>query len=353
MKPMEPLVDRDRSEFFVSSPSLETRRDYLYPLRAGTFLYEAGYALERASFDSFLVLYVKRGELHLRYGDACTDAVRGEHTAHAGHAVHAEYSVHAGQYALVDCHGAHAYRAPVASEVIWLHLDGMGASSLAARATRKGPVITPREPERALRALTDACRALRPGAAPSDARMHALLTNLLVELIDDAEAPRESNQASEPIRQIAAYMTDHLSENLSVAQLAQRACMSVPHFIRLFKEQMGVTPHRYLTNARMDTARYLLASTEVPILNVARTCGFHDASVFSSAFRRAVGTSPRAFREHCSLGTGSFRFSPSALCSLGTGSFRFSPSTLKAAPEAPERDCEQKAGRSVPDERPA
>lgn len=145
-------------------------------------------------------------------------------------------------------------------------------------------------------------------------------------------------------------MTDHLSENLSVPQLAQRACMSVPHFIRLFKEQMGVTPHRYLTNARMDTARYLLASTEVPILNVARTCGFHDASVFSSAFRRAVGTSPRAFREHCSLGTGSFRFSPSAL-QFGDGVDSFSPSALKAAPEVLERDREQKAGRSAPDER--
>lgn len=202
VKPMEPLVDRDRSEFFVSSPSLETRRDYLYPLRAGTFLYEAGYALERASFDSFLVLYVKRGELHLRCGDACTAAIRDEHpgpaghtvqAGHGGHAARAGHTVHAGQYALVDCHGAHAYRAPVASEVTWLHLDGMGAASLAARATRKGPVITPREPERALRALADACRALRPGAAPSDARMHSLLTNLLVELIDDAEAPRESN----------------------------------------------------------------------------------------------------------------------------------------------------------------
>ncbi len=94
---------------------------------------------------------------------------------------------------------------------------------------------------------------------------------------------------------------DHLATapagKITIAGLARRARMSPSLLAHRFTEQIGETPMRFLERCRIDRAKRLLISTNLPIADVAAECGFDDAFHFSTRFRRMVGRSPRAYRQ--------------------------------------------------------
>ncbi len=78
---------------------------------------------------------------------------------------------------------------------------------------------------------------------------------------------------------------------------ARQAGTSSFHFLRLFANVLGVTPHQYLVRARLRHAARLLADQDLPVTAIAYDVGFADLSNFVRTFHRAAGVSPRAFRE--------------------------------------------------------
>jgi AraC-like DNA-binding protein len=69
------------------------------------------------------------------------------------------------------------------------------------------------------------------------------------------------------------------------------------HFLRLFRDVLGVTPHQYLVRCRLRRAARLLADDARSITDVALDVGFADLSNFVRTFHRAAGVSPRGFRQ--------------------------------------------------------
>ena len=94
----------------------------------------------------------------------------------------------------------------------------------------------------------------------------------------------------------ALYMDEHAHEPLDLDTLASGAQLSAFHFLRVFGDALGVTPHQYLVRARLRHAARLLAEGADSITDVAYDVGFGDLSNFVRTFRRAAGVSPRAFR---------------------------------------------------------
>ena len=88
------------------------------------------------------------------------------------------------------------------------------------------------------------------------------------------------------------------AEPLTVAQLARSAGVSRYHFLRLFRDAFGATPHQYLLRARLRAAATRLATEPARILDVALDAGFGDVSNFNRAFRAEFGGSPRVYRQH-------------------------------------------------------
>jgi transcriptional regulator GlxA family with amidase domain len=88
----------------------------------------------------------------------------------------------------------------------------------------------------------------------------------------------------------------HLDQPLTVTDLAARATMSQRTFARRFRAVHGTTPHRWLVNQRLLLARRLLETTDVPVERVAARAGFGSATALRQHFRRAVATSPLAYR---------------------------------------------------------
>lgn len=104
-------------------------------------------------------------------------------------------------------------------------------------------------------------------------------------------------QRGQTFRHIVDFIHDNLDRELPLEQIARMANLSNFHFIRLFKAAVGTTPHRYILRCRLNLARQLLRETCLPIGDISRRCGFTTQSHFTSAFRQAVGLSPRVYRQ--------------------------------------------------------
>jgi transcriptional regulator GlxA family with amidase domain len=105
-------------------------------------------------------------------------------------------------------------------------------------------------------------------------------------------APVGRSALQEAQRWIAA----NPAEDLSVANLANRAGLSTRHFARLFRQEVGVAPATWVKEARVTAARRLLESGGTVPKQVAWRCGFANADTLRKAFVRLVGVTPAEYR---------------------------------------------------------
>lgn len=100
----------------------------------------------------------------------------------------------------------------------------------------------------------------------------------------------------ELVRTLTAYVGAHLDADLSAPALAARAGVSERHLGRLFAEHAGQSPARYVRATRLEAAAQLLSTTGLPIVAVARRCGFRSAETLRQAFHDQYGVPPTRFR---------------------------------------------------------
>lgn len=98
------------------------------------------------------------------------------------------------------------------------------------------------------------------------------------------------------VEQVSSYIDEHISEKITVDDLAMQVHMSKYHFLRKFKEQTGVTAHSFITNKRLIKACEELRDGKS--INLAyQTAGFADYSSFLRNFKAAYGMPPGKYRE--------------------------------------------------------
>ncbi|WP_131766730.1 GlxA family transcriptional regulator [Candidatus Protofrankia californiensis] len=105
--------------------------------------------------------------------------------------------------------------------------------------------------------------------------------------------PPPSAASTAPTR---AWALERLPEPMSLAELAAHASMSVRTFTRRFRDEVGLTPGQWLTGQRLERARHLLESSDLPIDLVARQTGFGTDISLRQHFRTSVGVSPAVYR---------------------------------------------------------
>ncbi len=92
-------------------------------------------------------------------------------------------------------------------------------------------------------------------------------------------------------------MEGHISEPISQEAIATRIGLSRRQLERLFRKHLGRSPAQYYLERRLERARHLLYQSDMPILDLALTCGFVSASHFSKCYREMYGKSPREERQ--------------------------------------------------------
>ena len=98
------------------------------------------------------------------------------------------------------------------------------------------------------------------------------------------------------LKQVLDYIEAHLDQQTHLSDLAQAASMSPFYFARLFKNSMGVSPHKYVTMRRIERAKKLLHRSDMSVLEIGIRVGYQDAKHFRVMFRLGVGVSPSEFR---------------------------------------------------------
>jgi AraC-like DNA-binding protein len=103
--------------------------------------------------------------------------------------------------------------------------------------------------------------------------------------------PRQDHLAA-----VRAFIDRHYAKPLTVEALASRAGLSLFHFIRAFRAEVGETPHHYLRTRRIERAKELLVTTPLPVTEICDRIGFQSLGSFSSLFRRLTGETPAQYR---------------------------------------------------------
>jgi LacI family transcriptional regulator len=151
--------------------------------------------------------------------------------------------------------------------------------------------------------IPNARRAGYEAAALLDRLMRGeRLRPTVVEVPPVGVATRQSTDVvAVPDRRIAAavrFIRENACGGLGVGALLKAVPMSRTLLERRFKHFLGRTPYEQIQRARMDRARELLATTDLPIADVAERAGFSGAEYLSAAFKARTGLSPRQFRLH-------------------------------------------------------
>jgi|SRR5579871_4042355 len=96
------------------------------------------------------------------------------------------------------------------------------------------------------------------------------------------------------------YIYTYRDQPMHLEDVSRAACLSPYHLHRLFKQTFHETPHEFLTRIRLEQARDLLVSSELPVTQICLGAGFESLGSFSTLFRRIFGLSPREFRRRSS-----------------------------------------------------
>ena len=100
------------------------------------------------------------------------------------------------------------------------------------------------------------------------------------------------------LKELQAWIAENLARELSVEVLAARAAMSPRNFARVFRQELGSTPARYVEQARVEAARTRLAATDDTVDQIASHCGFSSAELLRRCFLRHFKVAPSVYRKH-------------------------------------------------------
>lgn len=111
--------------------------------------------------------------------------------------------------------------------------------------------------------------------------------------------------APHKLHQTIDYIQDRLDRDLSLESMAQNIGMSRYYFATRFKQATGISPHKYVTQQRIERAKQLLKKTQkhrqyskLSLAQIALDCGFSSQSHFNKVFRQYVGVTPKKYQEN-------------------------------------------------------
>ena len=267
-----------RSFWLVGTPSASPLKMPYVCTEAGALYGKQKFLTERDNKDSYLLLYTIAGEGFVRQNNRTV-------------------TIKHGQMLLMDCRTPQAYgTAPQADHWhhLWAHIEGVGVEVTAQRLglPKLAPIAVSRSRTQP-HFDTIFERLEQEGVEHNEIvgmAVHSLLSGMLIAQL------RMGTPVDSPVVLARNYVAVHYAEPLTVEVLAREAAVSQSYLTRLFREQLGVSPHEYLINHRIDKAKQLLRETDLPVGTVARQVGFTSESNFSYRFSKVCEISPRAYR---------------------------------------------------------
>lgn len=267
------------SEEYFHTPGSAAKITFFYPVCAGHYYCSPGYRVERGSYDSFLLMFMKSGKGYLTVQDR-------------------EYSFQEGDLVVLDCYQPHAYGTLKESEFFWLHFDGSASREYYQMILKQnGPVCHMRNHMKTEHYFQRILSFISCYETDSEALCSCLIVELLTATLTDSGHKEKREQNPQVIEDTISYINSHLKEPLPLPELAARVGLSPFYFTRLFKKETGYTPHAYILQSRMNIAKYYLKSSDSSVKEIAFICGFPTESSFCGAFKKYCSMTPSQYRQ--------------------------------------------------------
>lgn len=276
--PEEYLVKREQDiqeaeGIFVHTPS-SFALDNLFYIRLEA-LYTCGprYEVKRSGLNSFLMFYIKEGELLFEYEGR-------------------SFVAHKKDIVILDCMRPQRYQALTRISFYWFHFDGSASRAYFEhfKENRGIHFQNTRGMEEHFVLIHDLMRSGCPDEGIMSVHIHRIMA-LLFSSVGTGGTP------SDIVARARVYMDAHYMEKLSAEQIAEASRVSPSHLFRLFRKETGLTPYAYLTNVRMEHAMKMLLNTSYTVEEIADYCAFCSSANFIRAFRQSTGVTPRKYRK--------------------------------------------------------
>jgi len=266
------------SDYYIHIASAQAKKVFFYPTFVGYFFYDKGYRLSRLTYDSFLLIYIRKGSM---YFDMNNKTIKASEN----------------QIVLLDCFAYHAYYTTEVCEAEWMHFDGPMARQYYNMIIEKnGNVITLRQSYRFQKNLHEAYMQLKQNNILKEAKVTEAITIMLTELLVSQEINEKQECLNGKMDEVVTYILDHFTEDLTLEDMAEKANLSPYYFTRVFKAVTGYTPHEFLLISRMNAAKFLLHDTSASVKETCFSVGFTNESNFCTSFKKIVGVTPSEYR---------------------------------------------------------
>jgi AraC-like DNA-binding protein len=288
---------------------LEHKADRMFPWPVVPYIREADFAIRKPWYTpprrllDYLLLYVQDGECHV--------VVEEE-----------ELTLGGGDFCLIQPNTLHSLRGRTETITPYVHLDIFynprreegfptrgGQVSLTSHSYLVQPSLRdldwidvpvqlhPNHPVQFRSTLLKMVEGWQNGDLLSRLEANHLAMNLLLSIFKQyGHVAAASSRQPHSLNWVSSYLSFHVGEPLSVADMARRANLSPSRFGVVFRRHFGLSPHQYFLRLRIEHARELLRTTDLPLRDIAEYCGFTDVHHFSKAFKRIAHIPPGAYR---------------------------------------------------------
>lgn len=284
MRPIDTGCLENSAVFFYTSGE-QAKQTFFYPLCVGHYYCTKEYLVQRNNYDSFLLMYIKKGEGYLEIDKK-------------------KYSFHAEDAVLLDCYKPHLYTTTKDSEILWVHFDGSTSRNYYEMLISGcGPILSMWDPISFEKDLNRLFIMISRGTSVNDALCSYYIVKVLTDLLlhNNKMQSAEAEKTATAMEEIISYINNNIKSRLSLEELANRAGLSPFYFTRLFKKETGYTPHEFIILSRINIAKFYLKSTTYTIKEICFNSGFTSESSFCSTFRKVCHMTPSEYRDNITL----------------------------------------------------
>lgn len=271
---------KTRPSYRITSELIPTMS--MYVQKAAYQSTTATYIAKRKKYDSVLIVYTLSGRGYLIYDEK-------------------EYVLQKGSGFIIDCNRPQVYfcdKTEGSWNFIWLHINGTNSKEQANFiCSTNGPVFEKLENSLLKENLRKVIDLMPTRGVYYDILISNYLNEIMGELMLNAVSPG-INQPKMPdlISSTISYLEKNFVKQINLDHLSKELLTEKFNLIRKFKANMGITPYEYLTRYRLNQAKSLLQTTDLPIYTVSEQVGFEDPSHFTKIFKKYENISPKTYR---------------------------------------------------------
>jgi AraC family transcriptional regulator len=269
----------DNSYIYFNSPSATAKPIFYYINSVGHFFCDNNYKVSRENFDSFLIMYVIKGEGLLTINNKPRIIKKDD-------------------IVLINCYEPHRYETTTSLETLWMHFDGnFSASYFTLIKQDNTHVVFSDESSLILTYLNSIANLFKKNQVINEPLISCKIQRILAELLNLSTGNLNNTSSnSSVINRSIYYIKNNFQNKIFLEDIANYVSISSFHFSRLFKKETSYSPYEYLIMIRLNYAKNLLQTSNLLIKEIAFECGFNSEANFVSTFRKHNNMSPRQFR---------------------------------------------------------